>query len=50
MGKRKLLIADDELSVRAFVKRALEKDFKILEASDGNEAVEIAYPVCRILS
>jgi len=42
MGKRKLLITDDEPNVRTFVKRALEKDFKILEAADGKEAVKIA--------
>jgi len=42
MGKRNILIADDELSVRAFVKRAPEKNFNILEAKDGQEAVEIA--------
>ena len=41
MGKRKLLIADDELPVRAFVKRALEKDFTILQACNGKEAVRI---------
>ena len=42
MGKRKILIVDDELSIRVFVKRALEKDFTILEANDGKEAVDIA--------
>ena len=41
MGERNILIADDEISVRAFVRRALEKDFSILEAENGKEAVDI---------
>lgn len=42
MGKRQILIADDEISIRAFVRRALEKDFSILEAENGKEAIDIA--------
>jgi len=40
--KKKILIADDELCVRQLVKSALGTDYIVLEASDGEEAVNIA--------
>ena len=40
---RKLLIADDEAGVRSLVRMTLEADsYTILEAADGDEALEIA--------
>ena len=42
MDKKKILIADDEVSIRLTVGRLLENDYAILEAANGAEAVEIA--------
>jgi len=42
MDKKKILIADDEQSVRLLVKRLLSQTYIVLEASDGEEAIEIA--------
>ena len=42
MGKRTILIADDELYIRELVTSALEENYIVLEASDGEEAVNIA--------
>ncbi len=42
MDKRKILIADDELYIRLLMKSALGRDYTVLEASDGEEAIEIA--------
>lgn len=42
MGKKKILIADDEFYVRDIVKGALEEAYIVLEASDGEEAIDIA--------
>jgi CheY-like chemotaxis protein len=42
MNKKKILIADDEPSVRLTVIRMLEKDYVVIEATDGQEAVDIA--------
>lgn len=42
MSKKIILIVDDELSPRLFMKRTLEKDYTILEAHDGEEALQIA--------
>jgi CheY-like chemotaxis protein len=42
MGKKKILIADDEFYVRDIVKGALEENYIVLEASDGEEAIDIA--------
>ncbi len=40
---RKLLIADDEEGVRSLVRMTLNVDsYEILEAKDGNEALEVA--------
>ena len=42
MDKRKILIVDDELYVKLLLKRALCRDYTILEAGDGEEAIDIA--------
>ena len=42
MGKKKILIVDDEFYVRDIVKGALEEDYIVLEATDGEEAIDIA--------
>ena len=40
MNNRKILIADDEQYVRLLVKSALDTSYSVLEASDGEEALE----------
>ena len=42
MDKKKILVVDDELFIRLLAKGALEKDYAILEANDGEEAIAIA--------
>jgi DNA-binding response OmpR family regulator len=42
MDKKKILIADDETGIRVTLGRALDKDYVVLEATNGEEAVEIA--------
>lgn len=42
MDKKKILIADDETGLRLTVGRILDKDYVVLEAANGEEAVEIA--------
>jgi len=42
MYKKKILIADDEKSIRLTVGRLLSNDYFVLEAADGAEAVEIS--------
>jgi CheY-like chemotaxis protein len=42
MDKKKILVADDEPSVRLTVVRMLEKYYSIIEADNGEEAIEIA--------
>jgi CheY-like chemotaxis protein len=39
---KKILVADDEPSIRSLVKKLLGKNCTILEASDGKEAVALA--------
>jgi CheY-like chemotaxis protein len=39
---KRILIADDEETVRTLVKRLLGKNYKVLEADDGEEAVKVA--------
>jgi len=39
---KKILIADDEPSVRSLVKKLLSKNFTVLEANDGKEAINLA--------
>ena len=41
-GGKKILIVDDEPSVRSLVRKLLGKSYVILEASDGKEAVNMA--------
>ena len=43
LSERKILIADDETSVRSLVKRLLSKKHIVLEANDGEEAVNMAF-------
>lgn len=42
MKDKKVLIVDDESSVRLTVTKMLENDYSIVEASNGEEAVKIA--------
>ena len=42
MDKKKILIADDEGTVRLVVEKMLDKDYIVLEATNGEEAVRIA--------
>lgn len=42
MDKKKILIADDETNLRLTVGKILDKDYVVLEAANGEEAVEIA--------
>ncbi|MBE9514700.1 MAG: response regulator [Chloroflexi bacterium] len=42
MEKKRILIADDEPNIRAVVARMLDKDYIVLEAANGKEAVDIA--------
>ena len=41
-GKTRILIADDEPNIRTLVSSMLGKDYAVLEASDGEEALSIA--------
>jgi len=42
-NKQKILVADDELYIRLLVRDILEPEFTVLEASNGEEAVNVAY-------
>ena len=42
IDKRKILIVDDEPSVRQVLRRTLNKNYIVLEAADGEEAVNMA--------
>ena len=41
-SKKTIMIVDDEPSVRQLVKNALDNDFAVIEAIDGDEAVSVA--------
>jgi CheY-like chemotaxis protein len=41
-GSKKILIADDEETVRSLVRRLLGKSYRIIEADNGEEAVKVA--------
>ncbi len=41
MDKKKVIIADDEQYVRLLVKSALGTSYSVLEASDGEEAIDV---------
>ena len=40
---RKILIADDEVGIRELVRKILSKDYTVLEAQNGEEAVNMAH-------
>jgi CheY-like chemotaxis protein len=42
MDKKKILIADDEPNIRSLVSRMLGKDYIVIEATNGEEAIDIA--------
>ena len=42
MDKKKILVADDELNIRSLVTKLLNKDYIVIEAANGQEAVDIA--------
>jgi len=42
MLDKKILVADDEPDIRLMVCRMLSRDYLVLEASDGEEAVRLA--------
>ena len=42
MDKKKILIADDEPNIRILVSSMLGKDYTVIGASDGEEAINIA--------
>jgi len=42
MDKRHILIVDDERGIRMLTKDLLSQKFRILEASDGQEAIDMA--------
>jgi DNA-binding response OmpR family regulator len=39
MYRKKILVADDEASIRNLIRQSFAKDYEIIEASDGIEAV-----------
>jgi two-component system alkaline phosphatase synthesis response regulator PhoP len=43
MDKKKILITDDEENIRLLVRSMLGKDYIVLGASDGREAVDMAH-------
>jgi len=43
MGKKKVLIVDDEEPIRLLVFSILGKDYIVIEASDGGEAISVAH-------
>ena len=42
-GKKRILIADDESSVRSLLKRILSGNYVVFEASNGEEALDVAH-------
>ena len=40
--KKTILVVDDESNVRELIHRILSKDYKVLEAADGQDAVNLA--------
>lgn len=43
MGRKKILITDDEENIRLLVRNMLGKDYIVLGASDGREAIDMAH-------
>ncbi len=42
MAKKKILVTDDEENIRVLISNLLSKDYVVLGASDGSEAVDMA--------
>jgi CheY-like chemotaxis protein len=42
LRKKKILIVDDEPNIRLLLTRMLSKDYTIIEATDGQEAIDLA--------
>jgi CheY-like chemotaxis protein len=42
MDKKRILVVDDESHVRLLVRKILERDYIVLEAANGEEAVQAA--------
>ena len=42
MAKKKVLVVDDEPNVRRLLRNILSKNFDILEAEDGSQAITVA--------
>ena len=42
MDRKKILIVDDEINIRLLVSSMLGKDYIVLKAADGEEAINIA--------
>ena len=43
MDKKRILIADDELFIRLLVRSAMGSDYTVLEAGDGEEAMDVTH-------
>ncbi len=41
MAKKKVVIVDDELYIRRLVSNALSREYTVLEASDGEEGLDV---------
>ena len=42
MNKKKIVVADDEPNIRSLVSKLIDKDYIVIEATNGKEAVDIA--------
>ena len=42
LNKKRVLVADDDPSIRYFMKRVLGNSYSVIEASNGEEAVNLA--------
>ncbi|MGM5482045.1 MAG: response regulator [Nanobdellota archaeon] len=42
MAKKKILVVDDQYTIRELLEMSLEEDYNILKAEDGKEALELA--------
>ena len=42
MDKKKILVVDDEPNIRSLVSKMLDKDYIVIEATNGEEAIDIA--------
>ena len=51
-GQKTILIADDDLEILRILRRHLESDYRVLEAHNGAEAIEMTenhHPSCVVL-